>query len=89
MLHSSVHYKLWGEAVIFSNYITNILPTNTLKSHTLYSILKSKHPDISHILFFSCKSQVLIQHKHLSKFNSKTKKLIHVGVNTEGAGYRL
>jgi hypothetical protein len=89
MQHSRVPETLWGEACAYSAYFTNYSLSSTIDGQTPYFELTQQRPDVSQFRVFGCKAETLIQNHHLTKFSSRTKEVIHIGISQDGLGYRV
>jgi len=79
ILHQSgLLRKFWAEAIRTATYIINRMPTAKL-GHTPYEALTSQPPNLSNLHIFGAKGQVLVEGKHLAKFDKRTVEMIYLG----------
>jgi transposase InsO family protein len=78
LLHQSrLAPKFWTEAVRLATYLTNHLPTKKLDCSP-YEAWTEHPPDISNIHIFGSKGQVLVEGKHLLKFDKHIVKMTYL-----------
>jgi hypothetical protein len=77
LLYSKLPYSFWEKAFVYATRIENCLfTTSTEGSMFPWQALYKTKPDISKFRVFGCRAQMLIEGKHLKKFDSKIKKVI-------------
>jgi hypothetical protein len=89
LLHSKLLYSFWGEAFAYATRIENYLSTSSIEeSISPWQALYKTKPDISKFRVFGCRAQMLIEGKHLKKFDSRIKEVIYLGLNLDSvSGY--
>ena len=80
---------LWGEAVRHSTYLIDRVATRVLESMTPYEALKKKKPSVAHIRVFGCISYANVVTPHLKKLDSRSRMLVHLGIELGSKAYRL
>jgi hypothetical protein len=84
LLHSKLSYSFWGEAFAYATRIENCLSTTSTEgSMSPWQALYKTKPDISKFRVFGCRAQMLIEGKHLKKFDFRTKEVIYLGPNLD------
>jgi hypothetical protein len=91
LLHSKLPYSFWGEAFAYATRIENCLSTTSTEgSMSPWQALYKTKSDISKFCVFEYRAQMLIEGKHLKKFDSKTKEVIYLGPNLDSvSGHRV
>lgn len=78
-------YKLWGEAVYVSAYLTNRSPTRALPtSKTPYEMWFNCKPEVGKLKVFGCVAYAHINKGHRSKLDGKSRMLAMVGYAPNG-----
>lgn len=89
LLHQSgLAKQFWAESVRLATYLTNRMPTSKL-GITPYQAWTGELPDLSNIHIFGSKGQVLVEGKHLTKFNKRTQEMIYLGPALTNQGHRM
>jgi hypothetical protein len=91
LLHSKLPYSFWGEAFAYATRIENYLSTSSIEeSISPWQALYKTKPDISKFHIFGYRAQMLIEGKHLKKFDSRTKEVIYLDPNLDSvSGHRV
>ncbi|MCO5560599.1 hypothetical protein L7F22_014215 [Adiantum nelumboides] len=87
--HRDLPRFLWAESVATAVHILNRAPTFAVPHSTPYEAYYGKKPSIAHLCVFGCDAYAHIPKKDRSKFDAKSRKLLHVGYNSVSASYRL
>jgi hypothetical protein len=83
-LYSKLPYSFWKEAFAYATQIENYLSTSSTKgSISPWQALYKTKPDISKFRVFGCRAQMLIEGKHLKKFDFRTKEVIYLDLNLD------
>ena len=73
--------NLWPEAVAYTNYIQNQIPTQALGTNIMpYQSFFGKKPDVSRLEEFGTRCWVMIPDQHRLKLDPKVEEHIFVGV---------
>lgn len=89
LLHQSgLPQKFWAEAIRLATYIVNRMPTSIL-GHSPYEAWTGHPPDVSNLHIFGAKGQVLVEGKHLSKFDKRTVEMVYLGPAISNNGHRM
>lgn len=88
MTSSKAPAFLWGEAIAYSTYIRNRIPTGT-STQSPYEIIKKKKPDISLIRIFGSKAYFHIPDVKRKKLDAKCKEGVLVGFCELTKAYRV
>ena len=90
MKHGNVPNYLWSEAVGYSNYTINRLPTMSLEGKiSPYEALYKKRPDLNRFRVFGSIAYALIPKAERRKMDEKTLPCIMMGYDGSGFGYKL
>ena len=87
--HRSLPRFLWAESVATAVHILNRAPTSAVPHKTPYEAYFGRTPSVAHLRIFGCDAYAHVPKKDRSKFDAKSRKLIHVGYNSISASYRL
>lgn len=86
LIESKLDKSLWGEAVLYSAYVTNRCPTAS-KEKTPSELWEGRKPDVSGMKVFGSFAFNHIPKEHRKKFDPKAKKMVMVGYSLNG--YKL
>jgi transposase InsO family protein len=89
MIKAGVPLYLWGECILYMNYIKVRLPLEKLNGFTPYECVTGKLPSMKKIKVFGCDSHVLKYEHQQAKIGSRTWLGIFVGVDSTANGYRI
>lgn len=70
-------------------HILNRAPTYIVPQMTPYEAYFSRKPSVSHLRVFGCDAYAHVPKTKRAKFDTKTRKLIHVGYDSISTSYRL
>ena len=81
--------NLWPEAVAYTNYIQNWMPTRVLGTNiTPYQSFFGKKPDVSRLEEFRMRCWVMIPDQHHLKLDPKVEEHIFVGVTKHAKAWK-
>ena len=89
MIKSGVPLYLWGECILYMNYIKVRLPLEKLNGFTPYECVTGRIPSMKKIKVFGCDSHVLNYEHKQSKIGPRTWLGIFVGVDSTANGFRI
>ncbi len=88
LLHQSgLPQFLWAEATRLATYLINRQPTKHLGNVSPYKAWTDHPPDLSNLHIFEAKGQVLVEGKHLSKFEKRIALMTYLGLAISNQGY--
>ncbi|XP_074337557.1 uncharacterized protein LOC141674757 [Apium graveolens] len=79
----------WAEAVRYSVYILNCLPTRALSGVIPYEAWAERKPDISHVRVFGCLAHMKLPANQVTKLSDRSKMMINLGKEPKTKAYRL
>src|SRR6478752_4271786 len=87
---SSLPKRYWGEALLYATYTRNHCPTAAVSEKVPIELWNGAKPFISHLQPFGsiCFARIGKNEK-ISKLDSKSRKYIFLGVESDTEGYRL
>ena len=88
-LHASLPKSLWGECVLASTHIINLLPTAVLKWKTPYEVLFGTKPSYDHLKTIGCLCYGRDASRQFDKFDAKGVRSVLVGYPYAQKGYKL
>ena len=80
---------MWGEALMYSTYIINRVPTRAVKDKTPYEAFYGRIPSVEHLRIFGCVAYAKNTSPHLKKLDDRSKKLVHFRCEPGTKAYRL
>lgn len=80
LLDGNLNKSLWSEAVTYSAYILNRLPSQAIDNKIPINLL-NKPVDHNKIKVFGSQAHSLIKKNFRNRFDPKTKKIIFVGIS--------
>ncbi len=90
LLHQSgLPQFLWAEAVCLATYLINRQPTKHLRNISPYKVWTEHPPDLSNLHIFRAKGQVLVEGRHLSKFEKHTTIMAYLGPALTNQGHKM
>ena len=93
LFHHNVLKHYWGEVVLIAKSLINMLPSQTLESHSHIQLLTKHFPDI-HVSscwkpkVFGCVSFVHVHNPNRGKLNPRALKCIFIRYSSTQKGYR-
>ncbi|KAL8107155.1 hypothetical protein AgCh_023817 [Apium graveolens] len=85
----NLHVYLWGEAVRYSIYVLNGVPTRSLNGQTPYEAWNGDKLDLTHLKVFGCTAFVKIPLKNVKKLDNRSEKMVYLGKEPGTKGSRL
>ncbi|KAL8112462.1 hypothetical protein AgCh_019968 [Apium graveolens] len=79
----------WAEAVRYSVYILNRLPTRALSRVTPYEAWTGRKPDMGHIRIFGCLAHMKLPANQVTKLSNRSKMVIKLGKEPGSKAYRV
>lgn len=80
--------QLWGEAVLYANYLKNRSPTKALDGKTPEEMISGKCPNLAKLQEFGSEIYVLDQSTGRDKLDPKSRPFIFTGFSDQSRAYR-
>lgn len=88
LFQSGIPLQYWGDTILTAAYIINRTPSSVLKGKTLYEMMYSKLPSLTHLRIYGCLC-FATKLNVLNKFESRADKCAFIGYSSFKKGYKL
>lgn len=89
LFQGGLSHKFWGEAVLHTAYLINLLPSVVLNWVSPYEKLHGKVPSFDQLKVFGCLVFATVVGPHQRKFDSRARKCIFLGYISGCKGFKL